>query len=180
MSHGQFIDYRRGCRCQECVEANRTYQREWYRRKRNGTSNRVSAAAAHKHVKFLVRTGMTRHAIADIAHVKHATVCDIGRLEHKRIERTTSDAILGVGMHDLPSGRRKQWLPASMAIPLYDIMAAGGMTTQDVIRTVGAKPHVVRQQTFVQLLTYQRAVIVCRMLAKQGLIPAEMLGEVGV
>lgn len=180
--HGRLIDYRRGCRCEVCRAANRAYHRDYRRRKREGMkpTSHVSVDVVAEHVDNLVAAGLTLAAVARLSGVTAGTV---HRIRHRQVPRVwprTADRILGVTLHDLPDdGLLPSWPTQRLLVELKK----AGISEVEITRALS-----VESPTYIDYLlgprhvrkvTRRKVEILYRLAARQGLVPAAVLEEVG-
>lgn len=107
--HGSIRTYdTHGCRCEECAEARRVYQRRAHRRRGFAKWNPELSALqpldeVRAHIQKLVASGMTPTRVAELAGVTHATVYRALRLPDQRdgmrpttIRKSSADKIMAV------------------------------------------------------------------------------------
>lgn len=98
----------KGCRCEPCRQANRTYEAE---RARRVTPSYVDANPARAHIEHLATMGVGLKTIARRSGVSHGALHKLvygapGRGPSKRIRKATEDAILAVMPADAADGAR--------------------------------------------------------------------------
>lgn len=143
--HGTRSRYVRGCRCDDCRAANRTYAR---RRDVYGWSERVAAdwcdaEPARQHILELRAQGMGKRRIAEVAGV-HLSVIDVilyGKhgSPATRVLRRNADKVLAVSLDHAPgavvdaTGARRR-IRALQAIgwPLHEIASRIGWATSNL------------------------------------------------
>lgn len=94
--HGMASCARYGCKRPECLEAQLRARLASEEDVRNGNRFAVPVDTASLHANALVRAGMSAKDIANRSGVCETVVLEVVRREHKRIYRTTEEAILGI------------------------------------------------------------------------------------
>lgn len=101
--HGTHSSYSHGCRCTECIEGHRIYERNAARRRRRirygieePTSRKVDASEAREHIIFLTSKGIGLGSIASQIGTNRATVQYIKRGEYQNITKKLAGKILAV------------------------------------------------------------------------------------
>jgi hypothetical protein len=180
MKHGTHAAYRAGCHCAECRDANRAYQRAWYHKHHGPSGIMTDAAEAARHCRFLVEVGdMTAKSLALMAGVSTQVISDLLRGESNRIHKDTANAILGIGIGDCCVPGPKQFVPKDATIRLLDEMVAWGIPVVAIRAAIKTRPHQVRARKRVHKRTHDKTVLLYRYLAGKGLVPADVLEEVG-
>lgn len=176
--HGTTTGYsKHRCRCDLCAGAWRSYQRAYMRERYRGEARTVPVTETRRHIRFLLSKGWTRHAIACAAGMSHEHVFLIAAGKRRRVRRITADRILSVKVDDRPEDAET---PAADAAVLIDAMRAAGVqakTISGVLKVTA--PARIRKQQRVRPLTRQKLLLGYRYLARQGLVPAGLLEEVG-
>ncbi|MGH8748830.1 MAG: hypothetical protein ACREU5_06960 [Burkholderiales bacterium] len=96
--HGLRVRYMAGCRCDECREANNSYERMRGKLRRNGEANGlVDAARVRRHLLRLSRAGIGRRTVADVAGVSASIVGAVRSGRKARLRAQTAKRILAVG-----------------------------------------------------------------------------------
>ena len=143
--HGTRSRYVRGCRCDDCREANRTYAR---RRDVYGWSERVAAdwcdaEPARQHILELRAHGMGRRRIAEKAGVSVSVIEVMVNGKHgypaKRVLRRNADAVLAVRYEPADGAvvcavgaRRRIRALQAMGWPLHEIARRIGWATNNL------------------------------------------------
>ncbi len=97
--HGTMHSFWRGCRCEPCRLARRTYNREHYRRHAAARGvSLVDAAQVQRHLKRLLSQGMGERSIADGAGVDRKTVHRVAAGLQVRLTRRTAFRLLRVSI----------------------------------------------------------------------------------
>lgn len=165
------------CRCDACREAWRDYQRTYMRERYHGQTRRVPADAAVAHVEQLLRSGMSRDAVAEAAGLDRLVLKRIMLGRQDTLLRDSEDAILSVQLGTVLPGRV---VPARKAIRLMDEMRSAGVPVYELKERLHiAAPANIRRQQTVRPKTWARLVVFYRHLARQGRVPADVLEEVG-
>lgn len=181
MKHGRLIDYRNGCRCEECREANKAYHRDYRRRKREGMrpTHHVRVEVVGEHVDKLIAAGMGQKTIARLAGVTPGTV---HRIHHRQIERVwprTADRILGITLTDLPDDGL---LPAWPTQRLLVELRKAGLTRSEISRALAHESptnlaYLLGPQ-HVRKATKRKVEVLYRLAAREGLVSPAVLKEV--
>jgi transcriptional regulator with XRE-family HTH domain len=182
VTHGRLIDYRNGCRCEVCRAANIAYHREYRKRKRDGmkSTRHVPVFKVADHVERLLATGMSQTAIARIAGVSKGTVHRIHHRQMPRVWPRTADRIFGIELDAVPdTGLRPAWKTQRLllelkraGVPAANIAAALRLETDTTIKGLMG-PVRVRKRTA------ERMRVLYQLAARQGIVPASVLEEVG-
>lgn len=129
----------KGCRCEECRDANRAYERE---RARRVAPPFVDAGRARDHVEWLRTQGVGVKAVAKAAGVSTGSLSKLvyGRGDRgptKRIRPETEAAILAVRPSDASGGAR---VPAERFHRDVATLLGRGWTRSAIARAVGQSP----------------------------------------
>jgi hypothetical protein len=183
MTHGTVTGYsKHRCKCELCAEAWRIYQRRYMRERYQGLRRRVPVTLARRHIVMLMGQGMTATAISLSAGLHGATVGLLLGGKVKEIRRTTSEAILGVGLDDYPPGTRVR---AAMSRQIISEMRGRlGMSYAEIADYVKLSDAGVRLimdmedgRRTVRPETHLRLVVGYWILAREGLVPADVLAD---
>lgn len=123
-----YVDYR--CRLPECVERQRTYDRQRREARANGTWNHlVDATEARNHVRALHAAGLAEHRIAALANTTDHTIHSLrvrsyakGRGRQQRINRALAERILAI----TPDGHHPSRVPSTATNRRIEALAATG------------------------------------------------------
>lgn len=137
-------DRSKGCRCDPCREANRSYARERDRRSRRvayGIEHHeppyIDAAEVRAHLRWLARQGIGLRRIAELTGLSRTTLARIGR-DGRRCERrvtpATAEKILAVGRSKAAPGA---YVPAAETWKLIDDLLAHGWTKAAISKAIG-------------------------------------------
>jgi hypothetical protein len=109
--HGTHSRYSHGCRCVQCREAHKIYERDRLRHKarvsygfERPTERFIEAKEAMLHLQFLQRNGMGLLAVSRASGVASSCLKNVRQGKKKRILVTTHDRIMGVSLADRPDG----------------------------------------------------------------------------
>lgn len=101
--HGTHSGYSHGCRCKECVEAHRIYERNAARRRRRvkygiepPSNKKTDATEAREHIKFLTAKGIGLGAIANQVGTYRSTIQYIKRGDYENISTQLANKILAI------------------------------------------------------------------------------------
>ena len=170
--------YTRGCRCADCREAWRNYQRVYMNERYHGKLRLVNPKRALEHIALLEASGMSRSAIAAAAGVDHLVLKRIVLGRQKSLNRSSEDKILSVPIGMTLPGRR---VPAHRAVTLMDAMHEAGVPVYELKERLHiASPSNIRKQESVRPWTWARLAVFYRYLATQGRVPASLLDEVDI
>ena len=177
--HGTTARYHRACRCPECRTAHTLYSSEHRRSVRAGHHYTVPADEAYEHLRRLLSAGHTVSGVAAIAGVKRQTLYVLAAGKRERLTRTTAEAVLGVGIDDLPASG-SHLVPAEPARRLVAGMRAAGIRRCDLSASQGMAPksRPVGDGRHVSTRALRRLHVLVRLLAREGIVPAELLEEV--
>jgi hypothetical protein len=180
-THGRLIDYRNGCRCPICLEANRAYHRDYRERRRNGlqSTNLVEAQQVARHITKLLNAGMTKVAIARLADVSPGVIQRISNGQATRVWPRTASRILGVRLDAIPDeGLVPAWPTQRLmlelkrvGVPAQTIKQAMRMETNTGVRCLFGPERVHKG-------TARRVEVLYRLAVKQGVAPASVLRDV--
>ena len=124
------------CRCAECKEARRVYQKQYMKDKRDGKGNpRVPAETAKKHIDKLGELGIGYLRVSKLAGVNHNIVWKIKTGERKNIQFTTEQKILTVKAEDISDGSN---IDATETWKKIDWVLAQGMSKTAFARKLGS------------------------------------------
>jgi hypothetical protein len=139
--HGTRARYYRGCRCEPCKDANRTYARELTRRQRHGAPAYRSASEARAHIADLRAAGVGLKTIAAASGVSHGALSKLiygdrtrNRAPSKRIRPDTHDRIMAVTIDAVAPGAR---IDATATWALIDHMTAAGVPKSAIAAELG-------------------------------------------
>lgn len=171
--HGTHARYRSGCHCEECRAAAAAYERA----RRRGELLMRDADEAREHVLRLIDHGMSCQGIATAAGVAFNSVARLAAGERQRMRHDTAEAILAVRVDDFHHGHRQ---PAENARRLLEAMYAAGYSKMDVARMIGWKwMYVARDgDEWVMSKTMRKLTVLYRLLARRGLVPADVLDAI--
>lgn len=141
--HGTNSRYVSGkCRCAECADAARKYNRDLEERRKNGTSNpRVPADAARAHIEKLSEAGIGYLRVSRLAGVNHNIVWNIKRGERKNCSFQTEQKILGVTEDMVSEGTT---IDAKETMGKVQELLNLGMSKSAIARRSGAKGPVLQ------------------------------------
>lgn len=145
--HGQAVTYRfgieggsdstNGCRCDECREAVREYERQ--RRQRTEPAY-VTAATARRHVTELSEAGVGLKQIVKVSGISQGAIWKLmygkNGKPSKRIRRETQDKILAVTPADAADGAR---VAAERTLDNIETLLERGWTKTAIARELGQK-----------------------------------------
>jgi hypothetical protein len=145
--HGSYAKYViERCRCEECTEANREYERRRRRamaRPDEAWLPYVPAAPARRHVERLTAGGMGLRTIAALSGVSHGALSKLiygdprrGQQPTRRVRPQTLAAILAVEVED---ARGAQKVPAGPTWALIDELVAAGYTKAYLALALGSR-----------------------------------------
>jgi hypothetical protein len=130
VNHGTNVAYVvEGCRCEECRQANRAYERARVRRKAQGRSLFVPAEPVRAHWRRLRELGMNDDEIERAAGVSHHTSHNLFRGHWRtgepvqRVKRETAEKVFAVRHRKPRLGTRVDATP--MREMVLDLMAMG-------------------------------------------------------
>ena len=135
MAHGTLSGYRKGCRCYECFDANRKYEKRLRYDISIGRERLVDAADAKEHIHELMRHGMPIHAISRAMGYRDTNAIR-GLLKRSRIRRETHERIMAIRMNrsDAPE---TAWVPAIGTARRIRALAVRGWPSVEVSRRTG-------------------------------------------
>lgn len=134
--HGTRAGYAKGCKCDDCTEANNTYNR---RNDTNGT-DLVPATAARGHLRLLEGRGAVVKAMARAADLNVKTVTEVKDGTLVRVRPETEQAILTLTLQaakDAEKPGRWETVPAGPTWALIDDMLARGWPKAWISREIG-------------------------------------------
>lgn len=135
-SHARYVLNR--CRCTECKEANRLYERARAARLEPAF---VAAGPARDHINDLIVAGVGLKQIAKTAGVAYSTLGKLmygipGRAPSKRVRKATLDRVLAVTPADAADGAK---VDAGPSWVLLDEMIDAGVPKSHIARELGQK-----------------------------------------
>jgi hypothetical protein len=136
--HGTHVKYVIDkCRCQECRDANRDYERA---RKLRREPAYVGASRARHHLQELADAGVGLKSVARITGLSTGSLSKLvygdyarGRGPSKRIRRETEQKILAITTHDAPGGTRE---PAGPTWEIVEQLLARGWQKAEIGRRI--------------------------------------------
>lgn len=98
--HGTRTGYVKGCRCQECTDANRAEQTARDQRAREGgpSTDLISAARARGHLRILTGQGATQKSLARAADLNVKTIAELLDGTRSRLQPDTERIVLALTM----------------------------------------------------------------------------------
>lgn len=136
-SHGSFI---KGCRCDACMAANASYERERRKRKAYGRPLMVDAEPVREHVMALIDAGMSRKEICRITGIGHTTLDGLTR-EHWRtgkpvamMLKANADSLMRITRRDLRPGQRVSSEAVRLLVSRW---TRAGISVAHIARTCG-------------------------------------------
>lgn len=133
------------CRCEQCRQAIRDYERKRLRRKGyfdaspvDWEAYLVSAAEARRHLLWLAENGIGLKSVKAVSGVNHNTLWAIKTGHRKRIYGATRDRILGVTRGDVLSARDGVRVPGAETWRLIDEILAAGFSRAFVAQALGS------------------------------------------
>lgn len=131
-------DRSRGCRCEPCRAANRTYARQRDRAARRPdevlVSRFVPAGPVRSHLLELTQTGVGLRTVAARTSLSRASLARIVRGEARRVSRRTRELILGVIPDHVADGAL---VPAGPTWELVGLLLAAGHTKAWISAQIG-------------------------------------------
>lgn len=135
--HGDRLRYLAGCRCDECRQANSSYERERQKARATGDWNGiVSAEAARRHIKKLSRQGVGRRAIQAATDIADTILSEIRSGKRQRIRARTERLILAVTTEMRGDAAL---VSAGPAWALIEQLLAAGFTKGEIALGIGRK-----------------------------------------
>lgn len=106
MNHGLRAMYRKGCRCEPCIDANRRYAKRWRWMTENGRSPLIDSKASIDHLNALRKAGIGKGQIVILSGVSRTVIDRLCRENASsiRVRPETEARILSVGFDDLADG----------------------------------------------------------------------------
>jgi transcriptional regulator with XRE-family HTH domain len=177
--HGTASAYRNnGCRCAECRTAAAAEKRA-YRRRRVEGPLLVPAGEAREHLRRLAASGVTISQVARLTGVATTTLRETEKGRQRRLTPAAVEAVVAVPLGTTAGAMR---IPGEKARRLLETMAAAGVGTDEVaaaLRCESPRGLALGRRTYVTRRSWERLVTLYRFLARQGLVPADLLEEVG-
>ena len=177
--HGTASAYKnRGCRCEKCRTAAAAEKRA-YRRRRGEGPLLLPADEAREHLRRLAASGVTISQVARLTGVAVTTLRAAEKGRRRRLTPATIEAVIAVPLGTTAGATR---VPGEKARRLLEAMAAAGIPQDQVARALRyehpASLKLARRE-YVTKRSWDRIVTLYRLLARQGLVPADVLEEVG-
>lgn len=138
-AHGSYVKYVQDhCRCQDCRNANRDYERQ---RKKRTAPPYVGADRARQHLAELAAAGVGMKTVAARSGVSHGCLWKLvyglpGRGPSKRIRPDTEAKILAVTPADVADGGR---VDAAPTWAIVEQLLARGWTKMGIAVAIGQK-----------------------------------------
>ena len=164
--HGTHSGYSHGCRCDDCVQGHRVYEREASRRRRRvrygieaPSGKKTDAEPVREHILFLSSRGIGLGAIANQVGTNRTTIQYIRRGRYKNISTVLANKILAV-----PAIPRE---PNAFtdAEPVKKLMAelkTKGVTSHDVAIAIGARDGRLIIKNKMRVWKYQKVEAACK------------------
>jgi hypothetical protein len=137
----------KGCRCDDCCEANRAYALYQQKRRRivlaGGKRDSgpwadpfIDATEVREHLLALQGMGVGRRTIAERTGLSESNLVKLRRGETKRCKRETANLIFSVFPKD---AKPRAYVPAARTWRLIDDMVANGHTKASIAKAIGKK-----------------------------------------
>lgn len=133
-TYSPLTSYKHGCRCEDCVTAQRRYDKSRRVRRARGTFGLVPVDRARAHVEQLVAAGVSRKTIALAIGYQQSTSLNttlnrdvIRRTTERRILAVTRDDSTGFGYVDATGTTRRLRALACMGWKLWIIAEKAGI-----------------------------------------------------
>jgi hypothetical protein len=145
--HGTYACYKLDrCRCVPCTTANREYDRQRRLDAAYGHDRLVDADPVREYVRDLMRRGVGRRAVANVAGLSHGTLSKLlygigGKPPTRRLKRETAQRLLAVTPADVPDG---SLVPIGRTADRLRDMVADGATWAELGEQIGMRPIEVR------------------------------------
>lgn len=147
--HGTRAKYvQDGCRCQQCVEANRIYARNRERNRRRadiGIEDRriayMDCSEARDHLRWLSSVGVGKQTVHRVSGVALSSIYRIRNGELTKARETTINRILAVGTHLRPSS---QPIDSTSTWQLLDDLVYLGFSKTTIARQAGYRTPAVQ------------------------------------
>jgi len=144
--HGEHAGYSRGCKCEACVIAHRTYNRErmrLHRRFKQGIgpeppSRSVDPGVAQRHLLYLKEHGVSINAVAMRSGIHEATLKKIRSGKSKMVWRETESKILRVRPDNFGP---KQLVRSSYSKKIAQRIRDKGYTVVEINEMLGRAPY---------------------------------------
>jgi len=178
--HGTASAYtNRGCRCGECRAAAAAQKRAYRRRRDEAGPLLLPADEAREHLRRLAASGVTISQVARLTGVAPTTLRAAEKGRRRRLTPSTIEAIEAVPLGTTAGAAR---VPAEKARRLLETMAAAGIGKAEIgaaLRCARSRDLDFSGRAYVTARSWERLVTLYRYLARQGLVPADLLEEVG-
>lgn len=175
MTHGTLTGYsKHRCTCEPCRESWRTYQREYARERSRGERRMVDSREARYHLRRLAAAGLTQSAVCAASGVYKKTAHGVLTGKVKTIRRVTAERLLAVTLDAAP-----QCAAAMAEGMLAEIRGRAGWTNDEIeARLHITQPKRIARQAHVRSNTMAKILCAYRVLARRGLVDAELLEAV--
>ena len=178
--HGDVNTYKnQGCRCEACRKAAVAYQRRYKERRRSEGPLTEPAGEAREHLRRLAASGVSLNQVARLTGLAASSLRSIEKGRTTRLRRDTVEAIEAIQLGTTSEALR---VPGSKARRLVDAMAAAGISRARLARALRCEhPGDLRfsRREYVTRRSWDRLVTLYRHYARRGLVPADVLEEVG-
>jgi hypothetical protein len=133
-------DRAKGCRCESCRDANRTYARLSTKRKRRIDRGKsapvlVDATPVREHLLWLLEKNIGTRVVAQETGLNRKTIKDLRDGTTTRVRPVRAQAILAVGTH---RAHARTLIDATATWRLIDELLAQGITRSELARRLGS------------------------------------------
>lgn len=175
MTHGDYTCYKRGCRCKDCRRVAADYMRHY----RAGHRVRVDASEARLHIEQMMEAGHNTTSIARATGggCSQLTVWNISQGKSATVLPRIADAIMATPIMAMPPGGK---VPAGPAEALIREMGKAGISHLAIEAMLGTQCCEPGRWISMYETTWHRFRVLYELLARQGIVPASVLDEVGV
>lgn len=134
------------CRCDPCTIANRTYAREFQRKKarvgygiEEATPAYIDASEARKHLLWLSSVGVGKRRVSQLTGISLSAIDKLRQGNRTKCRQSTADKILAVGRSKAADGA---YVDAKATWRRIDDLLAHGWTKTAIARAIGSKGKV--------------------------------------
>ncbi len=178
--HGTANAYKnRGCRCPACTAAAVAYQRAYKRRVRLEGPLTEPVEETREHLERLLASGVSLAQVSRLTGLTSSNLRAIASGRTKRLRRRTVEAIEAIPLGVTTEALR---VPGGKARRLIEAMGEAGIPQTQIARALRYEHPTnlkLSRREYVTRRSWDRLVTLYRHCARRGVVPADVLEEVG-